>query len=324
MEGSVGKALREARLKKKLTVEEAARVLKMRPDRVADLEKDEYGRFPNLAYARSFLLLYAKFLGVDVSRFQTVDVGNSAGVGDYQYLQNERGVDSLRFSHEHAGPPRRPRWILPFLVLMGGLLLGAVMALIVLNVNRLPSLDQLLKKHESGDLATPTPSRRTRALPSPAAAEPQPPQPSPPESMEAQPPLSSDASLLRTFPGESPAVPPTPTLPGLSPNLIPGPTLSPIPGPTPSPEVRRAEPVTPPEEPVHEVKIRVSRKTRVKILRDDVSSGPVYDDWLAPGMPPLTFRGRYFWIETRNPRDREALQVTRDGSPVDAASLQKP
>ena len=89
MVNSAGKMLREARLKKDLRFEEAARATKIRPDRLADLENDDYTRFASMAYAKGFLLIYAKYLGVDVSEFaKAMGVGNPVGVGDYDYLNN--------------------------------------------------------------------------------------------------------------------------------------------------------------------------------------------------------------------------------------------
>ena len=66
---TVGKRLQQARLKKQLSVEEVARTTKLRPERILDLENDTYAHFPNLAYAKGFLIIYAKFLGVDIPDF---------------------------------------------------------------------------------------------------------------------------------------------------------------------------------------------------------------------------------------------------------------
>ena len=63
---SVGRKLQQARLARKLEIEDVAERTKIRPDRIIDLEADEYSHFPNLTYAKSFLVKYASFLGRDI------------------------------------------------------------------------------------------------------------------------------------------------------------------------------------------------------------------------------------------------------------------
>src|SRR5580698_8282549 len=86
---SVGKKLSQARLKRGLTVDEAAHATKLRPDKIAALESDDYSSFANNIYARGFLQIYARFLKVDVSEIsRTLDNANPISVSDYQYLSN--------------------------------------------------------------------------------------------------------------------------------------------------------------------------------------------------------------------------------------------
>ena len=42
---------------------------KIRPSRLAEIEADDFSNFPSLAYAKGFLLIYGKFLDVDVSPY---------------------------------------------------------------------------------------------------------------------------------------------------------------------------------------------------------------------------------------------------------------
>ena len=85
---SAGKKLQQARLHKQISVEEAARVTRMRPDKILDLEEDNYSNFPSMSYAKGFLLIYAKFLGVDVRDFaDTLQTPNPvSSEDDYEYL----------------------------------------------------------------------------------------------------------------------------------------------------------------------------------------------------------------------------------------------
>ena len=68
MEG-LGEKLQKARLARKITLEEAARVTKIRPSRIAEIEQEDFSSFPSLAYAKGFLLIYGKFLDVDVTPY---------------------------------------------------------------------------------------------------------------------------------------------------------------------------------------------------------------------------------------------------------------
>ena len=61
MEG-LGKKLQEARLARKLTLDEAARMTKIRPSRLQEIESGRFLEFSSLAYAKGFLLIYGKFL----------------------------------------------------------------------------------------------------------------------------------------------------------------------------------------------------------------------------------------------------------------------
>ena len=84
---TAGNKLRRARTMRQLSVEDAARATKIRPSQIVDLESDEYSNFANLAYARGFLVAYAKFLHVDVRMYlEAFEDANTFGLNDYQYL----------------------------------------------------------------------------------------------------------------------------------------------------------------------------------------------------------------------------------------------
>ena len=65
----LGKKFQEARRARDLTLDEAARMTKIRPARLAEIEADDFSQFPSLAYAKGFLLIYGKFLDVDVTPY---------------------------------------------------------------------------------------------------------------------------------------------------------------------------------------------------------------------------------------------------------------
>ena len=62
---SVGSMLREAREKKKLTTDAAARATKIKKDMLEALENDDFTMVPAPTYAKGFLKIYATYLGLD-------------------------------------------------------------------------------------------------------------------------------------------------------------------------------------------------------------------------------------------------------------------
>src|SRR5271165_1404970 len=101
MAESVGRKLQQARLARKLEIEDVAERTKIRPDRIIDLEADEYSHFPNLTYAKSFLAKYASFLGLDIQEeLDKFQISPTISMGDYQYLTSIS-------AHNHG---QQPRW----------------------------------------------------------------------------------------------------------------------------------------------------------------------------------------------------------------------
>src|SRR5260370_36067937 len=89
---SVGRKLQQARLAKKLEVEDVAEKTKIRPNRIIDLEADEYSHFPNLTYAKSFLAKYARFLGVHIQeQLNNFQISSAISLGFYQHLSSYPG-----------------------------------------------------------------------------------------------------------------------------------------------------------------------------------------------------------------------------------------
>src|SRR3954470_17612815 len=88
MEG-LGEKFQKARTARNLTLEEAARMTKIRPQKLAELEAEDFSRFPSLAYAKGFLLIYGKFLNVDVTPYlEAFETSDQVTVDGYSYLQD--------------------------------------------------------------------------------------------------------------------------------------------------------------------------------------------------------------------------------------------
>ena len=84
---TAGIKLRRARQLRQLSIEDASRATKIRVHQIADLEGDEYSNFANLAYAKSFLIAYGKYLHIDTRPYMDAFADASTfGVDDYQYL----------------------------------------------------------------------------------------------------------------------------------------------------------------------------------------------------------------------------------------------
>src|SRR3954468_4164618 len=96
MEG-LGKKLKEARLARNLTLDEAGRLTKIRPGRLEEIENEDFSQFASLAYAKGFLLIYGKFLAVDVSPYlEAFESSESVTVDGYSYLQDAPDPEPIR------------------------------------------------------------------------------------------------------------------------------------------------------------------------------------------------------------------------------------
>src|SRR4051812_3284266 len=94
---SIGKKLSQARHARGLTLEEVAMETRIRAKQIAALEADDYSSFANNTYARAFLLMYGKFIGVDVRAFaRELEAGNSISISDYQYLNAPQENEDMR------------------------------------------------------------------------------------------------------------------------------------------------------------------------------------------------------------------------------------
>ena len=201
---SAGTLLREARLRKDISYEEATRATKIRRDQLSDLENDDYSRFASVAYAKGFLLIYSKYLGVDVSEFaKSLAAGNPVGTADYDYLNNS----TMTYEPAIRRPPKKKlnfKLTLAIFAICGCVLWAWQFSLKLALVG---SPDRFERKHKAEEIAAP----QTTAPP-PAAAP---------------------------SPVEPPAPPMTPSSIPSSPAIA----SIPEPSPEPTIEVRRAEPV---------------------------------------------------------------------------------
>ena len=205
MEG-LGKKLQEARLARNLTLDEAARITKIRPARLQEIENEDFSEFASLAYAKGFLLIYGKFLDVDVSPYlDAFETSESVTVDGYSYLQNHPAPKPSRpvVARKHSSSGGGRGSFVPFFIGVIVLVGGFVGMKWILEVQRLK------------------PGPRPVAGASPTAIA------------TSEKIIAPHALLVEQAPSPTPAI----TQPTIA-------TLSPIPQPSVSePEVRRAEPV---------------------------------------------------------------------------------
>jgi cytoskeletal protein RodZ len=345
---SVGKKLQQSRLSKQLSIEEAARVTRIRPDKLLDLEEDNYSNFPSISYAKGFLLLYARFLGVDVQEFaDSLHAPNPVSSGDYEYLSAAAsGPAPPPARRPYHFAPKRERSLLPIVVF--GFLAGAIVLGIYLVVSweRIGNPEDFADKKDLSSPAMASPAIST--LPAaPVAVEIATPAPAAPT---PAPVAAAPAPVLRNPPPGIVAASPVPAPAPVIPSVIHPPVPQPSPAGAfdPTREVRRAEPMfsTPPAHAaaspavlppvgsgpaissiipvapagaVKQLSILPIRKTMVTIRKDVADSVPIFQDWLYPGAGPLKVSGHKFWIRVQDPG---AVQITQDGQPVAAGQTE--
>src|SRR6266446_1259870 len=303
----LGKKFQEARRARNLTLDEAARLTKIRPLRLAEIEADDFSQFPSLAYAKGFLLIYGKFLDVDVTPYlEAFEDSEHVTVDGYSYLQENHAPKQV--STPVVRPSRHDR-ISPMPLIFGVLVLviGFSVMKLILNVRRLAP-----GKSESTAQVSPSAS----PVPSPKAGQ--------PGAAEASP------GTVASAPTVAPSAPPQAVT---SPVATAGPpetrrALAASAGLS-EPEVRRAKPVTredlgktqettnssPAEsgEP-NRVAIRPLKRTYVRVTVGDKGGSPAFERWVSPADGPVEFRGKRVSIRVLDP---DAVQITKNGKALE-------
>ena len=317
----LGKKFQEARLARKLTLDEAARMTKIRPSRLAEIEADDFSQFPSLAYAKGFLLIYGKFLDVDVTPYmEAFETSEHVTVDGYSYLQDNPAPAPTRAPVVRRRPTAptpssgERTSIMPLIIGIIVLVAGFSLMRLILNIQRIAP-------------------NRAASSPTPAASAPAVSATTP--SLIASASQSTPAVKMSAATPEPTAPPPTapPTVAPTAPPVVaatppptpPPPTAAP---PTPAPvasepEVRRAEPVraedlakaaaTPESSGPNRIAIRPLKKTYIKVIVDNESVTPAYERWISPGDGPVEFRGQHVSVRVL---DREAVQIKKNGKTV--------
>lgn len=207
----LGKKFQEARLARGLTLDEAARMTKIRPSRLAEIEADDFSQFPSLAYAKGFLLIYGKFLDVDVTPYMEAFETSGAGVtvDGYSYLQDNPTPAPVRAPIVRRRPARvrapspssgERTSLMPLIFGVVVIVVGFLAMKLVLNLQRLGAPHE-----EQPATAQVSPSVQPSASTAPAAAP----------QLSASPPAQAAASVAASV------------APSIAPPVVQSPSVAP-------------------------------------------------------------------------------------------------
>ena len=296
----LGKKFQEARLARNLTLDEAARMTKIRPARLAEIEADDFSQFPSLAYAKGFLLIYGKFLDVDVTPYlDAFEDSERMTVDGYSYLQENRPEKPISAPVVRRRRPTTtsPQRISPMPLIFGVLVLvvGFSVMKLILNVRRLAP-GQAESTAQVSPSASPVSSPKTGQ---PTTTE------TSPSSVASAPTVAPTASVGPTVVRKAVAAAPS------------------------EPEVRKAKPVRPedvaqappqtnssPAETGEQnrVAIRPLKRTYVKVTVGGNDGSPAFERWVSPTDGPVEFRGKHVSIRVLDP---DAVQITKNGKALE-------
>src|SRR3712207_2982674 len=137
MEG-LGEKFQKARVARGLSLEEAARMTKIRPAKLAELEAEDFSHFPSLAYAKGFLLIYGKFLNVDVTPYlEAFETSETMTVDGYSYLQDNPVPPPRRTEVVRREPRANRSSLMPLVVGLGVLIIGFYVLKTIMDLRRI-------------------------------------------------------------------------------------------------------------------------------------------------------------------------------------------
>ncbi len=310
MSESIGKKLSQTRIQRGLSLDEAAHATKLRPDKILALEACDYASFPSNSYARGFLLIYGRFLKVDVSEdAAALDTVNRLSVEDYQYLSNANEPRPEPKNYLPDLSRRKKPSLVPLFAFFGAIIVLFFGFTAYVNWQRIRG--EVSSKEKAAQTAIvetqpeplPEPVRDPVPAPeTPVAVAPETPPveeaAAPPEPI-AMPPKPGVSD--REFIGASPAL-----LAEMASNVPAGEVTPPV--PNPDRDLITATPVQ-----MNEVEIAVAKTTWVKIRKDDPSSKPIFEDYLYPHTRGLKLKGTRFFIEAR---DSGSVEIRKNGDPI--------
>jgi len=301
----LGKKFQEARRARDLTLDEAARMTKIRPARLAEIEAEDFSQFPSLAYAKGFLLIYGKFLDVDVTPYlDAFEDSERVTIDGYSYLQDNppakpvrapevrrssRSSRSSRLSRSSRSSSDR---VSPMPLIFGILVLviGFSAMKLIMNLRRIAP--RAAETAQVSPSATPNPSSTT----------------APATTAQSQTPSVASAPTASAAPSIAPTA---------------------VPRVSTEPEVRKAKSVRPEDlakaqaetspspaqsNEQNRVAIRPLKRTYLRVTVDNGSENPPFEHWISPSDGTVEFRGKHVAIRVLDP---DAIQIKKNGQALD-------
>ena len=348
----LGKKFQDARLARGLTLDEAARLTKIRPSRLAEIEADDFSQFPSLAYAKGFLLIYGKFLDVDVTPYLDVfETSRDVTVDGYSYLQDQPAPKPRRVRTTRAPAVRRQRTSgdrrspFPLLIGVGVIIVGFVLMRLIMNIQRIAPRQMVgvpqptATQAPAASIAPVAPAQSRAPSPPPAAVVEAPKKQAPPvappqPSVAPTPPPPAVAEVPKKAAQSAATVAPSIALPEAfvpafaNANAAAKASVA----ATKEPDVRRAQPVRPEDlakagatqttqtaqkpaeaEGPNHIAIKPLKKTYIKVVVDNESLQPAFERWISPSDGTVEFHGQKIAVRVL---DRDAIQIKKNGKPV--------
>jgi cytoskeletal protein RodZ len=301
---TVGRRLQKARQEKKLTIDEVAAATKIRPERIVDLEADDLTHFPSLVYARSFLVKYARFLGLDIQDdLENFQVNRAVGFGEFKYLT---AVPPPKYRPE-------PRFNQPAKKMAPPLILAVIAVLILIGVPLVAffavNLSRLSPTEEEQNKMAANPAKSVQSATPIAVATPE------PAKQVLTPPNGSVQiiSNAQTPASSSPTVAPTVEVRRALPVTAADKDSNKDASKDANKEASDASPSPTSTPPPQKLEIKVKERTWLRVTKDRESSEPVFNGFIGPSSPAIVIQGNRFWLKAL---DKGALELRKNGQAV--------
>ncbi len=317
---SLGQKFQKARMARDLTLDEAARMTKIRPNKLAEIEAEDFSNFPSLAYAKGFVLIYGKFLKVDVSPYlEGFESSGHMTVDGYSYLQDNRAPKPRRTEVVRREPSGSKGSLLPLVIGIVVLVAGFTLLKLMMDIRRIkPSSSDRDAQALAQASVSPTVSDISSGVVAPRALPADnTPAPSANASVSPKPVAQPVAE-----PSGTPAIAPTAIAAAPTPIATPQATVAAMPELADAePEIRRAEPVRPEDlqnarsamvtasPGINQFDIRPLRKTYIRVVVDNDAGGS-FERWIDASAGPVQLRGQRIAVKVLDPRD---LEIRKNG-----------
>lgn len=323
MEG-LGQKFQKARVARNLTLDEAARMTKIRPNKLAEIEAENFSNFPSLAYAKGFVLIYGKFLNVDVSPYlDAFETSEHMTVDGYSYLQDNPAPKPRRTAVARREPSGSKSSLLPLVIGIVVLIAGFALLKLMMDIRRIkPTSSQ--RDAQALASASPAPSviDTTSRVVAPRAL--------PVDSTPAPSAAAAASTASVAEPAAEPSLTPAAPSSAIAAIATPQPAVGTMPELAEGePEIRRAEPVRPEDllntrpaitttsPAVNQFDIRPLRKTYIKVVVDNQARGS-FERWIDASAGLLQLRGQRITVKVLDPRD---VEIRKNGRLVSGRDI---